>query len=365
MPRVSLRGVTKRFGDVYAVRDLDLEVEDGEYFVFLGPSGCGKTTTLRLIAGLSEPDEGQILLGGRDVVGVSPEDRNIGLVFQHFELFPSMTVYENVAYSLTLQGLPENEIEKRVSQVLEFTGLTEIEDKYPEDLSAPELQRCSIGRALAKGSKLLLFDEPLGSLDPKTRERFRFVLRGMVKGRGFTAIHVTHDQSEAMAIADRIAVFRAGGILQIGTPRELYEKPASIFVANFVGESTFLEGVIETSGSPARIRLRGNLMIHASSSDLQPGSRAVLALRKENMSISRERSDLENPLPGRVSRAAFVGKLLRYTVELDNGDFIELKHPSRGTEMIPEGQDVFVGFSSRSLLVYGYPDNLSHELALR
>jgi len=365
MPDVRLVNVTKRFDDVVAVDRLNLHVRNGEYFVFLGPSGCGKTTTLRIVAGLTEPTEGEVYIEDRNVSEVPPEDRNIGLVFQHFEVFPFMTVYDNVAYSLTIQGLDDEEIDKRVHQALEVTGLNDVADNYPNNLSAPELQRCSIARVLAGGSRLLLLDEPLGSLDPKTRERFRFTLRSIVKGRGLTAIHVTHDQEEAMAIADRIAVFREGRILQVGSPVELYERPASIFVANFVGETNFLEGIVEKREGKTLVRLRGDLLIEAAESEFDAGSRAVVAVRRENMFLSSSREKGVNSLLGHVVRAAFLGKLVRYRIELENGDFIEVKQPTRTGEIFEEGESVHIIFSPEKVLVYRYPKDLFHELALK
>jgi len=365
MPDIKLVNVTKRYGDITALERLNLHVRDGEYFVLLGPSGCGKTTTIRIIAGLTEIDEGEVYIDGKNVSGVPPEERNIGLVFQHFEIFPFMTVYENVAYSLTIQGLDEEEIDRRVYQALEVAGLNEAMDKYPNDLSAPELQRCAIARAIARGSQILLLDEPLGSLDPEARERFRFTLRNLVKGRGLTAVHVTHDQLEAMAMADKIAVFRSGKVLQVGTPLELYEHPATIFVANFVGETNFLEGVVERSGKRTILRLRGDIPVEAGESSVEAGSRAVIGVRRENMFLKSRPEDGVNSLPGRVVRAAFLGKLIRYRVELDNGDLVEVKQPTRMGEAFDEGERVYVLFPAEKVLVYPYPEDLRHELALK
>jgi len=365
VPEVRLVNVTKRFDSVVAVNQLNLHVRDGEYFVFLGPSGCGKTTTLRIIAGLTEPSEGEVYIEHGEASKVPPEDRNIGLVFQHFEVFPFMTVYENVAYSLTLQGLEDEEVDRRVHQALEVTGLNEVAEKDPKDLSAPELQRCSIARVLAGGSKLLLLDEPLGSLDPKTRERFRFTLRSIVKGRGLTAIHVTHDQEEAMAIADRIAVFREGRVLQVGRPVELYERPASIFVANFVGETNFLEGVFESASEKNLVRLRGDLLIDVGESSLKTGSRVVVGVRRENMIIGSRKEKGLNSLGGHIVRAAFLGKLIRYRVELENGDFVEIKQPTRIGKTFEEKERAYVLFHPEKVLVYPYPEDLFHELALK
>jgi len=365
MTDVKLMNVKKRYGEVIALDRISLHVKDGEYFVLLGPSGCGKTTTLRIIAGLTAPDEGEVYIDNKDVSGIPPENRDLGLVFQHFEIFPFMTVYENVAYSLTIKGVDEEEIDKNVYHTLEVADLLEAADKYPQELNTPELQRCGIARAITKGSQLLLLDEPLGSLDVDARERFRFTLRRLVKGRGFTAIHVTHDQLEAMAIADRIAVFRRGKIIQVGDPLELYERPATIFVANFIGETNFLEGIVERRNEGTTLRLRGDFLIKAGESLLEPGTRAVIGVRRENTLIVPSDDGAANSIPGMVIRAVFLGKIVRYTVELENGDFIEIKQPTRTEKAFKEGEKVHVALPVEKVLIYPYPENMQYELALK
>jgi ABC-type Fe3+/spermidine/putrescine transport system ATPase subunit len=242
MPEVRVVNLTKKFGDITALNNVNLAIRDQEYFSLLGPSGCGKTTLLRLIAGLIEPDQGEIYIGDKRVDDVPPEDREIGFVFQTFALFPHMTAWENVNYGPKVKNFNLKESETVVHEVLELVKLHERLGAYPNELSGGMMQRIAVARALAAGAKILLLDEPLGQLDAKVRNDIRYEMRKMAKDLNLTAIHVTHDQAEAMSISDRIAVMRKGEIVQVGTPQELYMNPKSLFVANFIGESNFLEG---------------------------------------------------------------------------------------------------------------------------
>src|SRR5512136_739414 len=244
MPNIRVVNLTKKFGSVTALENINLEVHDQEYFSLLGPSGCGKTTLLRLIAGLIEPDSGEIWIGDKRVDAVPPEDRDIGFVFQTFALFPHMSVWDNVLYGPKVKNFNLKEAETIGDEVLELVKLHERLDAYPSELSGGMMQRVAVARALAAGARLLLLDEPLGQLDAKVRNDLRYEIRKMSKDLGLTAMHVTHDQSEAMAISDRIAVMKKGTIRQVGAPSELYMAPQNIFVANFIGESNFLEGYV-------------------------------------------------------------------------------------------------------------------------
>jgi ABC-type Fe3+/spermidine/putrescine transport system ATPase subunit len=258
MPDVRIENVTKRFGKLLAVNNVSLHVHDKEYFALLGPSGCGKTTLLRLIAGLIKPDEGEIYIGDRLVNDVPPEDRDVGFVFQTFALFPHMNAWNNVTYGPRVKGFNMKEASTIGHEVLEMVKLHERIDAFPSELSGGMMQRIAVARALAAGAKLLLLDEPLGQLDAKVRNDLRYDIRRMTKDLGLTAIHVTHDQSEAMAISDRIAVMKKGAVKQVGAPSELYMAPQNIFVANFIGESNFLEGYMTDVGSKEMtIELRG------------------------------------------------------------------------------------------------------------
>ncbi|WP_460128548.1 ABC transporter ATP-binding protein [Thermococcus prieurii] len=252
MVSVELRNVSKRW-DGFELR-VDLSVKDGEFLTLLGPSGCGKTTTLRIIAGLEKPDSGRVLFGGTDVTGLEPNERNIGIVFQDYALFPHMTVFKNIAFGLEMRKLPRAEVERRVRWALELVGLEGLENRYPEQLSGGQQQRVALARALVIEPEVLLLDEPLSNLDAKIRERLRSEIRRIQRELGITTVYVTHDQEEAMVVSDRIAVMNVGRVEQIGEPLELYYKPRTEFVARFLGTSNILE--LEAENGVARL---GNL----------------------------------------------------------------------------------------------------------
>jgi len=249
-PAVELDGVTKRYGDAVAVDDVSLGVRDGEFFTLVGPSGCGKTTTLRLLAGFEEPTAGTVRFGGTDVSGVPPEDRDVGVVFQNYALFPHMTVGENVGYGLNFADPPEGTSRgERVAELLELVDLPDAADRDPESLSGGQRQRVAMARALAPGPDLLLLDEPMSALDARLRERLRVQVRRIQSELGITTVYVTHDQEEALAISDRVAVMRDGAPEQIAAPRRVYREPATRFVAEFVGDNNAFAGrVVDVEG---------------------------------------------------------------------------------------------------------------------
>ena len=252
MVSVELRDVSKRW-EGFELR-VDISVRDGEFLTLLGPSGCGKTTTLRIIAGLERPDTGKVLFSGRDVTELRPYERNIGIVFQDYALFPHMTVFKNIAFGLEMRGLPKEEIRRKVEWALELVGLSGFENRYPEQLSGGQQQRVALARALVIEPEVLLLDEPLSNLDAKIRERLRSEIRRIQRELGITTIYVTHDQEEAMAISDRIAVMNVGRIEQVGEPLELYYRPRTEFVARFLGTSNIVE--LEAQNGVAKL---GNL----------------------------------------------------------------------------------------------------------
>jgi len=366
MPDVRLVNVTKRFGKVIAVDNVSLHIKDKEYFSILGPSGCGKTTLLRLIAGLIEPDEGEIYIGDRLVNDVPPEDRDIGFVFQTFALFPHMNAWENVTYGPRVKGFDMKKAERIGHEVLEMVRLHERLDAFPHELSGGMMQRVAVARALAAGAKLLLLDEPLGHLDAKVRNELRYEIRRMVKDLELTAIHVTHDQSEAMAISDRIAVMKKGRILQIGTPQELYMNPKTIFVAHFIGGANFFEGFIaEATDKMATVELRGGVRVQAINKGLNRGERVVLAVRPEVFTIRRGRSREVNSLLGVVERVAFEGTNLRYEVRLENQDLVVVVVPSLSCEWVGVGEKVTVSFQPENVHLFAYPEaGLREEMAV-
>ena len=364
MPEVELRNVTKRFGKIVAVDNVSLHVRDKEYFALLGPSGCGKTTLLRLIAGLLEPDEGEIYIDGKLVNDVPTEDRGVGFVFQTFALFPHMNVWDNVTYGPRVKGWGEEKAARIAHEALEMVLLHERLDAYPNELSGGMMQRVAVARALCAGAKLLLLDEPLGQLDAKVRNQLRYEIRRMAKDLGLTAIHVTHDQAEAMAISDRIAVMRKGKILQVGTPQELYMNPKHIFVANFIGESNFLEGhVKETKRDCSIIELRGGFKLEVKGKPMNEGERVVLAVRPEAISFETKRE--RNCLAGVVERFRFEGTDVRYEIRLENDDEIVVVRPSMIGKWLNAGQKVFVHFPMDKIYVFPYPSRgLREELAV-
>src|SRR5512136_1962773 len=328
MPDVRVENVTKRFGKLLAVNNVSLHVRDKEYFALLGPSGCGKTTLLRLIAGLIRPDEGEIYIGDKLVNDVPPEDRDVGFVFQTFALFPHMTAWSNVTYGPKVKDYNAKQADTIGHEVLELVKLNERLDAYPSELSGGMMQRIAVARALAAGAKILLLDEPLGQLDAKVRNEIRYEIRRMAKDLKLTAIHVTHDQAEAMSISDRIAVMKKGKIVQVGTPQELYMKPSSLFVANFIGESNLLEGLVtKTKKGRLEIELRGGAKVHVFG-DSSEGDRVIVVVRPEVLVVEREEKKAENMLKGVVNKITFEGTFIRYIIKLESEDLVIVTRPS-------------------------------------
>jgi len=367
VPEVRVVDISKRFGEkIVAVDNVSLQVKDREYFSLLGPSGCGKTTLLRLIAGLIKPDKGEIYIENQLVNDVPPEDRGIGFVFQTFALFPHMNAWDNVTYGPRVKALEEDKSERIGREMLELVRLYERLDAFPNELSGGMMQRVALARALAAGAKLLLLDEPLGQLDAKVRNELRYELRGMVKDLGLTAIHVTHDQAEAMAISDRIAVMKKGRILQVGTPEELYMRPQHIFVAHFIGESNFLEGyVAEVEGEETTIELRGGILVHIMDKTKRKGDKVVIAVRPEVLAIEKDGKRDTNFLSGEVERVHFEGTNMRYEVRLENEDRVVVVRPALKEEWFNVGEKVTVSFPPEKSLVFAYPERgLGEELAV-
>jgi len=358
MPEVKVENVTKTFGKgkIVAVDRVSLQINDKEYFALLGPSGCGKTTLLRLIAGLIQPDEGNIYIDGKLVNDVPPEDRGIGFVFQTYALFPHMDVWDNVTYGPRVKAWDTQQSNKIGREMLEMVRLYERSKAFPHELSGGMMQRVAVARALSAGAKLLLLDEPLGALDAKIRLELRYEIRRLVKDLELTAIHVTHDQGEAMAISDRIAVMRKGQILQVGTPQELYMNPREIFVANFVGEANFLEGYIESVNDVgAVLELRGKLHVKVLDKNKNLGQRVVLAIRPEALEVEKGRKKVENAMPGRVERFRFEGTNIRYEIRLENEDLVVVTRPTLAGEWFDVGEKVTVSFPPDKSFVFTYP----------
>jgi iron(III) transport system ATP-binding protein len=330
---VNLKNLVKKFktfdgsGEFTAVNDISLEIKQGELTTLLGPSGCGKTTTLRMIAGFEFPTSGDILLGEQSVVNVPPNKRDIAMMFQSYALFPHLTIYENIAYGLKIKKLPKDEIKKRTDTVIDLMQLRGMETRYPAQVSGGQQQRIALARAVVIEPKVLLFDEPLSNLDAKLREYMRDELRKLQQRLGITSIYVTHDQSEAMAISDNVVIMNNGNIVQIGSPREIYEHPKSKFVANFMGKSNFIEGevigfdsestIIKVDYNPIKIPKPGKVALNL-------GQKVVMVIRPEAMNLSLEK-ELIN---GVITRATYYGAKAEYEVKVnDNFLVVENANP--------------------------------------
>ncbi len=366
MPEVKVVNLTKKFGNITALENINLQIHDKEYFSLLGPSGCGKTTLLRLIAGLIEPTSGEIYIENKRVDKIPPEDREIGFVFQTFALFPHMTVWENVLYGPKVKNFNLKAAEAVGDEVLEMVKLHERLDAYPGELSGGMMQRTAVARALAAGAKILLLDEPLGQLDAKVRNEIRYEIRKMAKDLGLTAIHVTHDQSEAMSISDRIAVMKKGKIVQVGSPQELYMNPKNLFVAHFIGESNFIEGSInKVEGEDLEIELRGGSKVHAICKDPPKNGMIILAVRPEVFTIDRGLVHKDNSLSGKIDKVTFEGTFIRYVIRLKSNDLVVAIKPSLAEAWIDVGSDVTVSFAPEKTHIFPYPKaGLTEEISV-
>jgi iron(III) transport system ATP-binding protein len=323
--KVALHGVTKKFEANVVVDRVTLEVADGEMFFLLGPSGCGKTTLLRCVAGFYIPDEGTIRIGDVDATRLPPHQRDTAMVFQSYALWPHMTVRENVAFGLDLRRVPKEELNRRVDEALAMVKMTDRAAYRPTQLSGGQQQRVALARALVVRPKCLLLDEPLSNLDAKLRLEMRTEIRRICKEAGLTAIYVTHDQKEALSIADRIAIFHAGKMQQFGPPREVYERPVSRFVAGFIGETNLMEGVVE-SHDTGRISVRTEHGLIVStvppSNPVRAGDRVTLSLRPEVIHLGNPPKDTVNSFAGVVHDSIYLGEMAQHVVNLGH---VELK----------------------------------------
>ena len=318
---VELRGVTTRFKGVIALSNVDIAIREGEFFSLLGPSGCGKTTTLNIIGGFVQPDAGDVLIQGRSVIGTPAYRRPVNTVFQSYALFPHMSVIENVGFGPRMAGRSREEIACRVKEALELVSLSGMGERRPSQLSGGQQQRVALARALVNRPAVLLLDEPLGALDLKLRKQMQLELGRIQREVGITFVYVTHDQEEAMTMSDRIAVMNRGSVIQTGTPQEIYEKPASLFVADFIGASNVLRGeVVDVDKDLATARLEGGAVIRVKAGPAAHGHVRVV-VRPDHMRIatSPPGSTLENAVAGCVTKVSFLGTHLQVAVRLESG----------------------------------------------
>jgi spermidine/putrescine transport system ATP-binding protein len=342
---VRLVDVVKRFDDLVAVDGISLEIPRGSFFAMLGPSGCGKTTTLRMIGGFEEPTEGQIFLGDRDVVGLPPYKRDVNTVFQSYALFPHMTVFDNVAFGLERRGVDKREIASRVSEILELVDLGGRERRKPRQLSGGQQQRVALARALVNNPRVLLLDEPLGALDLKLRKQMQLELKRIQHEVGITFVHVTHDQEEAMTMADTIAVMHAGRIEQLGTPTELYETPRTAYVAGFLGISNLLTGTVEDGDA---VRLADGTVVRAPAVGGRSGEVSI-GIRPEKVQLgSRE----ANHLSGEVRESAYIGVSTQYIVDTPAGAItLYVQNTEAGATSVQPGDQVTLSWSPEATFV--------------
>ncbi len=344
MSGVTLTGATKRYGDVQVIHGIDLEVQHGEFCVFVGPSGCGKSTLLRMIAGLEETSAGQIAIGGRDVTQAEPADRGVAMVFQTYALYPHMTVAENMGFGLRMNGHPKAEIREKVAEASRILQLDDYLERKPKALSGGQRQRVAIGRAIVRGPEVFLFDEPLSNLDAELRVDMRVEIARLHKEIGATMIYVTHDQVEAMTLADKIVVLRAGRIEQVGTPMQLYQDPDNRFVAGFIGSPSmnFLAGRIE-GGRLVVPGLGG--AVEAPARLPEEGRRVLLGLRPQHIAL-----DITDDGAARVDLSEQLGGVAYDHVILPSGEKLVVE--TRGTEMVPEGTAVSVTFAAEEAMLF-------------
>lgn len=317
---IDIQGATKRYGNFTALDDVSLHIEPGEFMTLLGPSGSGKTTTLNVVAGFTDLTSGDLAVGGESIVALPAHKRNIGVVFQHYALFPHMTVGKNVAYPLTLRGMDKQARDRHVARALDMVKMADFAHRYPAELSGGQQQRVALARAIVFDPPLLLMDEPLGALDKKLREWLQLEIKRIHRELGTTFVYVTHDQEEALVLSDRIAVFNQGSIEQVGTGRQLYDEPTTLFVAKFIGESTSLRGAAETSGGETSLTVAGQKIV--ARGKLASGQKPVVLLRPEKLTLASANApvaDGQNSLTAQVSEAIYLGSGSKYQVTLRDG----------------------------------------------
>ncbi|TJU83448.1 MAG: ABC transporter ATP-binding protein [Mesorhizobium sp.] len=349
-PFLSIQHVRKSFGLTTVVQDFNLDVEPGEFVSFLGPSGCGKTTVLRMVAGFEEPSAGKIVVAGKDITRLRPNQRNVGMVFQAYALFPNLTVAQNIGFGLKVAGMPKADTDRRVAEMLDLIKLPQMGDRYPYQLSGGQQQRIALARAIAPKPKLLLLDEPLSALDAKVRVSLREEIRSIQKKLGITTIFVTHDQEEALSISDRIAVMYGGKAEQVGTPFEIYNRPATKFVANFVGTLNVLEGTV-TDAASGKVRVNSQeVSLQGKLNGSKSGDTLSLALRPEAISLGRH-PGRDSSLSGEITEVHFLGSVIRVRVGI-GGSTVSLDTFNSPASPPPAvGERAEISFSSGDMLV--------------
>ena len=339
---VIIKDAVKRYGDFTALNGVSLNIKEGEFFTLLGPSGCGKTTLLRMIAGFNSIEAGDFYFGEKRINDVAAHKRDIGMVFQNYAIFPHLTVKENVAYGLKARKTPKKEMDERVAEALKLVQIEHLSDRKPNELSGGQQQRVALARAFVIEPSVLLMDEPLSNLDAKLRVQMRTVIKKLQRRLGITTIYVTHDQEEALAISDRIAVMKDGNIMQIGTPNEIYAKPQNPFVAGFIGVSNFMDCEVENS----KVSIKGEMTVEIPMKKEYTGP-GKLSARPEQLFFS------DKGMPGKILFSTFLGDFIEYEVELDNGQSLIVNEYTKDTASVHEdGEKVFLNFDPNRISLY-------------
>ena len=344
MARIKLEHVSMRFGDFYAVRDINLDINNGEYVTILGPSGCGKTTLIKVISGIWTPTEGKVFVDGMDVTNIPLEDRDVGYVFQNIALFPHMTLKENVAYSPRVKDQGDEAMESLSTEYLSLVNMLSRAGMFPKEISG----------------KMLMLDEPLSALDARVRVELRYELRRLVKKLGITVLHITHDQEEAMSVSDRIVLMRYGSVAEVGTPLELYRHPRSVFAANFVGETNLLECTVsdKTKNGKTRVKLRGGQEVRTSKTDFKVGDPVVISVRPEHVYTAND------GLRAEVRSVVFMGTYWRVRTMADSRDYVDFNVPA-DEEVPKEGDVVYLVFNKKAVVVFARPQGgIEEEIKL-
>ena len=368
-PDLVARDVHKSFGSVRAVDGISFEVGRGEFYSLLGPSGCGKTTTLRIVAGFEQPDSGSIVLAGTDITSTPPNHRKVNTVFQHYALFPHLTVEDNVAYGLKQAKVAGDELGRRLDEALRTVRLEDLRDRRPRELSGGQQQRVALARALINEPTVLLLDEPLAALDLKLRKAMQQELKKLQERVGITFIYVTHDQEEALTLSDRIAVMNEGRILQEGSPAEIYERPRTRFVADFIGQTNFFEGVVADDGDPVVVTETSGLTLRcAPASFAGTGTKVAVSVRPEKIVPANGTASDANLVEGTLLRRVYLGDLVQYHLLLEGGRELMVQRQNERDDLATAwdvGQRVRVGWASDSALVLEMDDTYVDEEDLR
>ena len=345
---VIIKDAVKRYGDFTALKGVNLEIKQGEFFTLLGPSGCGKTTLLRMIAGFNSVDGGEICFDDKVINNLEAHKRDIGMVFQNYAIFPHLTVAENVAYGLKAKKYPKDQIPGKVEEALDLVQIKNLKDRKPNELSGGQQQRVALARAFVIEPGVLLMDEPLSNLDAKLSVQMRTVIKNLQRRLGITTIYVTHDQEEALAISDRIAVIKEGEVMQVGSPENIYKKPQNTFVAGFIGVSNFVECDVNGENPAAAVLdIKGECTITCSLKAPFKG-KGIISARPEQLFF-----DEKEGLPGKIVISTFLGDFIEYEIELDNGQTVQLNEYTKDVrELRPDGQRVKVNFDINAVGVY-------------